>query len=205
GQHGAYDSKTAMLTTTDTKVYETKHGLDPAMAATTGLPAGASLHLTLVNKPYKDNRIPPRGFTNAAFEAIQSGHFGYHYADGQYWDDTLFAVPQGATRADVVVYYQTMSRDYAEFLRDTNTAPAPNAGTQLWDAYVATGMGAPQVMDEYSFKIASSTAGLPDIANVIQNWGRSVPLGTDGDYSHNGSVGLDDIAKIIQGWATVRP
>ena len=41
----------------------------------------------LNNVVVKDNRIPPRGFTNAAFEAFDGAPVGATYADGQYWDD----------------------------------------------------------------------------------------------------------------------
>ncbi len=204
-EHGSYNFASAVLSGADTKIYETKHGLDASMAALTGLPEGPSFHLTLVNKVFKDNRIPPRGFTNAAFEAVQAGHTGAHYEDGEHWDDTLFSIPSGAVRADVIVYYQTVSLEYAEFLRDTNTNPAPNDGTVFWNAYVATGKSAPHVMDEFSIKLAPNAASLADIAHVINNWGRTVPNGTDGDYNRGGSVGLDDIARIVANWNTACP
>ena len=56
-EFGHYDFVTATLTTNDTKVYETKLGLDSVMAAATGVPEGESFHFVLNNKIYKDNRI----------------------------------------------------------------------------------------------------------------------------------------------------
>lgn len=59
-------------------------------------PEGPSFHFVLNNKIFFDNRIPPRGFTNAAFQEIQSPPVGYSYADGQYWDDTQYILPTAA-------------------------------------------------------------------------------------------------------------
>jgi hypothetical protein len=97
-ERGAYDGTTATLTTADTKVYEANHGLDATMAAVTGQPEAPSLHFMLTNKIYKDNRIPPRGFSFDAFEAVQSEPVAASYAEQQYWDDTLYSVP-GAGQA----------------------------------------------------------------------------------------------------------
>ena len=47
-------------------VWEAEQGMSPDVAAAVGLPAGRSFHLVLNNVRLKDNRIPPRGFTNAA-------------------------------------------------------------------------------------------------------------------------------------------
>jgi len=144
-EHGHYDAITADLTTIDTKVYEVLHGLDAAMALTTGLPEAPSFHFALNNKVYKDNRIPPRGFTNAAFEAGQAQPVAATYADGQYWDDTAFPIPAGATGATVSVYHQTTSKEYIEFLRDANTTDGK--GQLAYDEWMAAGMSRPVLMD----------------------------------------------------------
>jgi len=136
-EHGAYDEVTAELTTNDTKVYEMKIGLDAQASSDTGLPEGESFHLVLANKIFKDNRIPPRGFTNAEFEAIQSAPIGYTYNDGEFWDDTQFAIPSGAVRADARVFYQTTTKEYIEFLRDENTTN--NLGQVVYDEWVING------------------------------------------------------------------
>ncbi|MCA3005207.1 MAG: cytochrome c family protein [Planctomycetaceae bacterium] len=120
-ERGAYDPTTALLSEGDTKVYRMKQGLDAVMSSLANLPLGPSFHLDLNNKVYADNRIPPRGFTNANFEAIQSPPVDYSYADGQFWDDTLFTVPSGAASVQVRVFHQTTTRDYIEFLRDNAT------------------------------------------------------------------------------------
>jgi hypothetical protein len=144
-EHGHYNHAAAELTTGDTKVYELVHGLDELMAARTGLPAGPSFHFVLNNEIQKDNRIPPRGFDNAAFAAGQAAPVAAIYADGQYWDDTAFPIPAGATHATVAVYHQTTSKEYIEFLRDANTTD--DTGDIAYDEWVAAGMSKPVLMD----------------------------------------------------------
>ena len=84
-----------------------------------------------------------------AFEAGQAQPVGASYADGQYWDDTAFAIPVGATHAIVSVYHQTSSREYMEFLRDTNTTD--NKGQIAYDEWVAAGKSRPVLMDRRAF------------------------------------------------------
>lgn len=151
-EHGAYDDMTAELTTADTKVYEMKIGLDSAVAALTGLPEGESFHLTLANKVFKDNRIPPRGFTNANFESVQAAPVGYSYNDGEYWDDTQFVIPAGAVRAESKLRYQLSSKEYMEFLRDENTTNT--LGQEIYDEWVANGMSPVMDMDMGEIKLA---------------------------------------------------
>ena len=144
-EHGHYDFTTAELTTTDTKVYQSKLGLDATMAALTGLPEGEGFHFAINNKWFFDNRIPPRGFTNAGFESVQAAPVGYSYADGQYWDDTLFPIPPGAFTAEVRVYYQTASKEYIEFLLNENTTN--DRGQILYDQWLLLGKGPPVILD----------------------------------------------------------
>ena len=54
---------------------------------------GESFHFVLNDLVVKDNRIPPRGFTNANFDSIQSPVVDYAYNDGQYWDHTNYTLP----------------------------------------------------------------------------------------------------------------
>ncbi|MCX6049365.1 MAG: multiheme c-type cytochrome, partial [Chloroflexi bacterium] len=109
------------------KVYEIKQGLSDAHAQAVGLPAGESFHFILNNKIFKDNRIPPRGFTNAAFAARDAGPVAYSYPDAQYWDITNYPLAPGATQISVTLYYQTASDEYLDFLKN-------NAGGQVNDA-----------------------------------------------------------------------
>jgi hypothetical protein len=143
-EYGAYDNTTAVLTTTNTKVYEIKPGLSTAWAATAGKTAGPSFHFAINDMIYSDNRIPPRGVTNAELDEIQSPTINYTYADGQYWDNTTYTLPAGTGYAEVKLYYQTVSKEYVEFLHTANTTN--NAGLTLYNLWAANGKSAPVVM-----------------------------------------------------------
>ena len=125
-------------------VWEAIHGMSPDVAATFGKTPGASLHLVQNNVRVKDNRIPPRGFTNAGFAAFDGEPVGDAFADGEYWDDVTYPVGSAAVGAEVTLYYQTASREYVEFLRDTNTTNA--AGNVLFDLWDDHGKSAPVEM-----------------------------------------------------------
>ena len=149
-QSGAYDASTGVLTEdSNARVYEAKLGLSPAFAASLGLPAGPGFHFALNDTLYKDNRIPPVGFTNAAFDAfggapVEAGFAAPRYADGQSWDVTTYHLPASASSAVATLYYQTTSKEYIEFLRGENTTNA--AGQTLYDAWTNRGRAAPVMM-----------------------------------------------------------
>jgi hypothetical protein len=155
-ERGAYDAATATLQAHDTKVYEGKIGVDAAVSSLSGVPEGPSFHFALNNKWYFDNRIPPRGFTNAGFEAVQAQPVGYSYEDGQYWDDTEFQAPMTAERVEARLYFQTTSKEYIEFLRDENVTNG--AGQTAYDQWVATGRSAPVEMDFVEMTLVSCYA-----------------------------------------------
>lgn len=201
-ERGAYDFMTAELTENDTKVYQVKLGLDSYMASQTGLPAGESFNLILNNTILLDNRIPPRGFTNAAFESIQAQPVGYSYADGQHWDDTEYLIPPGAASAEVTVYYQTTSKEYIEFLRD-NAPPGTMEGQIVYDAWEATGKSAPLVMGNVVVPVSASLDGdadgngvvdIDDITFVVLRLGQGAG---PGDVDGSGSVNIDDITYVV--------
>ena len=75
------------------KVYEAKQGLTPELAAALGQAAGETFHFARNNTTVKDNRIPPRGYTQAAWDQAGLRPVGAVYADGQYWDDTVYPLP----------------------------------------------------------------------------------------------------------------
>jgi mono/diheme cytochrome c family protein len=160
-ESGEYDFETAELHhDEDAKIYEVHPGLSPGLAAALGMPAGPSFHFVLSDTVYSDNRIPPRGFTNAAFEEIQSAPVGYAYADGQYWDDTEYHLPIESDSVFVTLYYQSTSKEYVEFLRDANTTNS--AGQDLYDAWVTQGKAPPVVMGHVRTAVDVTGSGVAE-------------------------------------------
>jgi len=203
-EHGHYDAVTADLSAGDTKVYEAKLGLSPAIAAVLGEPAGESFHFAANNVWIKDNRVPPRGFTNAGFASVQAGHVGYAYADGHYWDQTRFLAPPGTVRAEARVFFQTTSKDYIEFLRDENTTNT--AGQVAYDQWVLHGKSAPVEMDfvNVDFNLcdpdfnADGNADQDDVLCMINTVAGNPGCSTqDPDFNRDGNVDQDDVVAII--------
>jgi hypothetical protein len=156
-ESGAYDFDTAYLShDEDVKIYKIKPGASYRLADLVGVEPGPSFHFVLNDTVWSDNRIPPRGFTNANFEAVQSPVVDYTYADGQYWDETDYELPVGAERVDVTLYYQSASMEYVEFLRDENTTNS--LGQELYDAWVAQGKAAPVAMATASIELTETEA-----------------------------------------------
>jgi hypothetical protein len=144
-ESGAYNAATGVLTyDAAVKIYEVHPGIDTNIAGLGGLPAGPSLHFVLNNKIYEDSRIPPRGFSNATFAAFGGAPVGHAYADGQYWDDTMYSVPTGARFAEVRLYYQSTSKEFIEFLRDANTTNTK--GQEMYDLWNTHGKCPPTLM-----------------------------------------------------------
>jgi hypothetical protein len=182
-ERGAYDLGTATLTTNDTKVYEAKLGIDAQQSVATGLPAGESFHFVLNNTILSDNRIPPRGFTNAAFDAAQVKPVAYAYGEEQYWDETSYTIPLGAVKAVVTTYHQTSSREYMEFLLNTNTTNG--AGTIAYNQWVMHGKSAPVQMQTTTvdFVVPSCPPPIPyGLAKTLSN-GRTPVLTWSGTPS----------------------
>jgi len=174
GESGAYNAATGALTHDDElKLYEVKPGLDEITAPLVGVPPGPSFHFVLNNKVFKDNRIPPRGFTNAAYADFGGAPVEHSYADGQYWDDTEYAIPPTATSAEVTLYYQSTSKEFVEFLRDENTTNSK--GQDLYDLWNNNGKCPPEIMAQVQVPLAPP-----------------VPGDCDGD----GDVELGDLAEL---------
>jgi hypothetical protein len=132
-ESGAYDPATGQLGDDPAlKVYEAQQGLTPEMAAVVGLGAGPTFHFALNNTTYKDNRIPPRGYTVEAFDRPGLRPVGASYDDGQYWDDTAYELPAAAVRVVATLYYQTASDEYIDFLRTNGGADGATLG-EIWD------------------------------------------------------------------------
>ncbi|MCB0020278.1 MAG: hypothetical protein KDE09_20945 [Anaerolineales bacterium] len=171
-QSGAYDPATGILTgygiDPTLQVYEIKQGLTDDWATQLGLTAGESFHFILNNMIVLDNRIPPRGYDYVAFLAAGAAPYTAgvpdpgRYADGQYWDTTVYNLPPGVAYGRVRLLFQTASLEYIEFLRDNNPNPGDpnNNGQILYDLWQQTGRSTPEVMAEFVF---GETAFLPII------------------------------------------
>ncbi|TXG39417.1 T9SS type A sorting domain-containing protein [Seonamhaeicola maritimus] len=172
-ESGAYNAETGVLNKNGTKIYEAKLGMSQEVAdlANTNAPgyysSGVSFHFALNNTIVKDNRIPPRGFTNANFESIQAAPVGYSYPDGAYSDTTLYNIPLETHRINVKLLYQTVSKEYIEFLRDKNVTD--NKGQILYDLWVKHGKSAPVVMKELEmFTSTLNTHNADTLSNRIK-------------------------------------
>ena len=210
GEHGQYDWDTGDLTTSDTKVYAMHVGITPEMAKLTGLKSGESFHLVLNNTVLLDNRIPPMGFTNAAFEATLSGPVNYSYEDGQHWDDTLYDIPASATQAVATLYHQTTSKEYIEFLRDANTTD--DKGQIAYDQWVLCGKSAPVLMDSMMIDVndggpvpgdvnGDGVVNVSDILIMIGAWGIcGDPTNCPADVNGDGFVNVTDLLIAISNW-----
>jgi hypothetical protein len=145
GESGAYDASTGVLThDAESKIYAVHPGIGDNIDEVVGLPPGPSLHFVLNNQVYEDNRIPPRGFTNSAFAEFGGSPVGHSYADGQYWDDSAYVIPEGAVRAVVNLYYQSTSKEFVEFLRDKNVTNTK--GQEMYDLWDQNGKCPPVLM-----------------------------------------------------------
>lgn len=164
-ESGAYDTETAQLEFAGTKIYEIKLGMSETVAAAASADGnkiyqpGESFHFVLNDLVVKDNRIPPRGFTNANFNAIQSPVVAYSYDDGAYSDVTSYTLPEGSFHVVASLYYQTVSKEYVEFLRDENVTNT--AGDDMYNLWAANGMSAPVLMAQAEF--FNGTPPLEDI------------------------------------------
>lgn len=151
GETGAYNPLTAELDESNTTVYEMHVGLSSDAATATGLPAGPTTHMALADTIEKDTRIPPRGFSNAAFADAGAPVVGISYADGQYWHERRYPLLANTHHVTATLYYQTLTRHYIEALRDGNTTD--NWGELLHTLWENTGKGAPIAMASDTFVI----------------------------------------------------
>ncbi|MFK7758892.1 MAG: GC-type dockerin domain-anchored protein [Phycisphaerales bacterium] len=209
-EHGAYDDVTAELTKSDTKVYEAKQGVSAEVSAASGgdIPVGEGFHFAANNVWLKDNRIPPRGFTNANFLSVQAQPVAYSYMDGQYWDDTEFSIPENAVRAEVRVYFQLVSKEYIEFLRDDNDQTGvdpmnPSTGEIAYEQWVLHGKS-PKV--EMDFAMIEISGGCPadftgegdlnffDVSAFLNAFGMQLP---SADLTGDANWNFFDVSEFL--------
>jgi hypothetical protein len=203
-EHGAYDTATATLDAASTTVYEMRVGLSAAAAGLTGLPVGQTERMALANTIEKDNRLPPRGFNNDAYAAGGAPAVGHVYADGQYWDDLQFAIPPGAARAEVALYYQNTPREYIEHLRDANTTDS--WGATLYSLWQSTGKGLPIEMAasgvplEMPLRSDFDRNGLSDADDLFAFLDAWFAQGAGADFDGSGAVLIGDVFEFLNAW-----
>jgi len=191
-ESGAYDNSTGQLAyDAELTIYEVKPGLDNITAPLAGVPEGPSFHFVLNNKVFKDNRIPPRGFTNVQFADFGGSPVGHSYADGQYWDDTYYSIPAGAASAQVTLYYQSTSKEFVQFLRDENITNT--AGQDFYNLWSNNGKCPPEVMAQIQLALTST---LP------QNCAEALAAGYELDADMNSDCYVDwgDFSEFAARW-----
>ncbi len=162
-ESGAYDGSTGTLASDAyAQVYEAELGLSPGFASALTLPSGPSFHFALNDTIYKDNRIPPLGFSNASFDVfggkpVDSSRPSPRYADGQNYDDTSYPLPPTARNVTAEVWYQTASKEYVEFLQTENSTNT--AGNTLMTAWSTRGKSTPVRMLADSLRLVTTSVG----------------------------------------------
>ncbi|MCA9558974.1 MAG: putative metal-binding motif-containing protein, partial [Myxococcales bacterium] len=137
---------------------------------------GPTFHLVLNDAIFLDTRIPPRGFDPAG--AVDLLPVGRDYGDGaggwRHWDDAPFAAPapgaaQGVVTITARLLYQTMTRDYIEWLRDTNHSN--QAGQAVYDLWVAAGRAPPVEMARVvaRARIAGTPCAPDEVCNGVDD------------------------------------
>ncbi len=141
-ESGAYDAGTDTLVEDgQIKIYEIKPGFTNELAQLLDLPdvptGGTTFYFLMNNSVIKDNRIPPQGYTQAAFDKPGMRPVGASYADGQNWDETTYTLPNNAVRVVARLYYQLASKEYVDFLRSRGGLDGSVLG-ELWDDLKST-------------------------------------------------------------------
>ena len=203
-ESGAYDYDTGVLSHDDEVViYETKPGMDETIAPLFDVDPGPSFHFVANNKIFKDNRIPPRGFTNAAYADFGGAPVGHAYADGQYWDDRFYDIPPSAASAEVTLFYQSTSKEFMEFLRDENFTNTK--GQEMYDLWNENGKCPPEVMANVSIPVSvedcpadfdgDGDVDTADLLHLLGAWGTP-----NGDVDGDGDTDTADLLALLGAW-----
>ena len=163
-ESGAYNVAGNLILDDDIRVYEGKMGISHSFAPVVGMEPGPTFHFALNDTIYKDNRIPPLGFTNTAFDAFGGQPVDSdpsqpvpRYPDGQNWDVASYELPTSASEVIATLYYQSVTKEHVEFLELANHTN--NAGAFFADVWTDNGRAAPVAM-------VADTVGGADPASV---------------------------------------
>ncbi|MBK7779678.1 MAG: hypothetical protein IPJ58_02600 [Ardenticatenia bacterium] len=173
---GRYDAATATLDRDPARdpqlrTWEAHHDLTPEVAAATGVAAGSGFHFAINNRIVFDNRIPPRGYGFAAFDAAGAAPHAdgradpSRYQDGQHWDAARYTMPAGVVSGTVRLWHQPATAEYIAFLRDAGPMRGQpgSRGDLLYRLWEETGKAAPVLMAEEGF--GTWRIWLPRVAN----------------------------------------
>ena len=146
---GGYDAAAGTVQSSPaTHVYRAERG------RWDGAQAVAEQSLAKQDMLLEDTRIPPKGFV-ATSSTRPSGPIDFSDDQGGWksFDEVTFTLiapadAQGLQTLSARVYYQSMTREYVEFLQAENTTTT--AGDDLMAIYEATGEGAPILCSEAS-------------------------------------------------------
>lgn len=139
---GGYDDATGEIASAPaTHVYRAEHG------SWDGMKGVVESHLALHDMILSDTRIPPTGFvagpttTPLGDVDFSDGAGGYKSFDEATFTVTIPAGAVGKQHLEARVYYQSMTREYVDFLASANTTNTK--GTDLRAIYDSTGKAPP--------------------------------------------------------------
>ena len=159
-----------------------------------------SFHFVLNNELIADNRIPPYGMAHDLAEdrnilpvpeelyGAPTGSEAYDY-----WDELTLEPPVGAVRATIELLYQPTSWEYVQFLLLANAGLdsfLADAGQEILDAWMATGMAAPVVMTQAEWFAPAQDCN----DNGVPDW-QDIANGTSLDCNANGVPDECDLAS----------
>jgi hypothetical protein len=173
------------------------------------LPPGSYLetfHFVLNNHLAKDTRIPPYGMSyDEAVERnivpVPSDQYGDPGPGGvyDYWDEIALDPPPGADHAVIELRYQPTSWEYVQFLHLANTgqiAFLADEGSNLLDAWLATGMAAPYTMVATAWQVGAPfpcSDGLDNDGDGLVDWPDDMGCANADDESeHDAALPCDD-------------
>ncbi len=152
-ESGAYNSTTAELTETGTKIYEALQGQWDTITSTCVVEVAGvkKFHFILNNCILKDNRIPPLGFVGGNDIEIKPRGIVYPPRPGfpnqlVNFDETQysFSIPMGTPlplNITATLKYQTASKEYIEFLDTESTANAIPSEDDMCNRTLPVGPG----------------------------------------------------------------
>ncbi len=103
----------------------------------------------------------------------------------------------------VTLYYQTTTKEYMEFLRDTNVTN--NAGQHIYDRWVEFGKSAPVDMDTATLALTAGVLGDLNGDGVVDGTDLGLLLGGWGspgasDLSGDGTTDGTDLGLLLGNW-----